>query len=311
MAGRKKAIYDVCQKYDIIICEDEPYYCLYTGEWIPKGVESEKSILAQRRLKAEKKDGPDGNQAFLDALPPSFLAFDTDGRVIRMDTFSKTSAPGSRLGWITTSPIFVERLTRATEASTQAPSGFATALTTKMVQQWGFDGYIRWLRGIKATYNMRKTWLCDTFQDIFHLEFDSGNDLFPERSRTITCYSKQCRSLWDEKRGLHGPALITFIPPTAGMFVFLGIHFSEHPDYHDLLRSGEDATLILTNKLWKALADNLVLFAPGWGFDAGGEHAIGGKGYGYYRLAFSVASYEEIRDGIYRFSQILNKFFRI
>lgn len=54
-----------------------------------------------------------------------------------------------------------------------------------------------------------------------------------------------------------------------------------------------------------------MLFAPGWGFDAGGEHAIGGKGYGYYRLAFSVASYEEIRDGIYRFSQILNKFFRI
>lgn len=42
------------------------------------------------------------------------------------------------------------------------------------------------------------------------------------------------------------------------MFVFLGIRFSEHPDYHDLLRSGEDATLILTNKLWKALADNLV-----------------------------------------------------
>lgn len=57
----------------------------YTGEWTPKGVESDMSILAQRRLKAEKKDGPDGNQAFLDALPPSFLAFDTDGRVIRMD----------------------------------------------------------------------------------------------------------------------------------------------------------------------------------------------------------------------------------
>nr|KIR46477.1 aromatic amino acid aminotransferase I [Cryptococcus bacillisporus CA1280] len=311
MAERKKAIYEVCQKYDVVICEDEPYYCLYTGEWTPKGVESDMSILAQRKLKAEKKDGPDGNQAFLDALPPSFLAFDTDGRVIRMDTFSKTSAPGSRLGWITTSPIFIERLTRATEASTQAPSGFATALTTRMIQQWGFDGYIRWLRGIKATYNMRKTWLCDTFQDVFHLEFDSGNDLFPERSRTVTCYSKQTRSLWDEKRGLRGPALITFIPPTAGMFVFLGIHFSEHPDYYDLLRRGEDATFILSKKLWEMLADNLVLFAPGWGFDAGGEHAIGGKGYGYYRLAFSVASYEEIRDGIYRFSQVLDKFFRI
>lgn len=42
------------------------------------------------------------------------------------------------------------------------------------------------------------------------------------------------------------------------MFVFLGIHFSEHPDYYELLRKGEDATLILTDKLWKELADNLV-----------------------------------------------------
>lgn len=43
-----------------------------------------------------------------------------------------------------------------------------------------------------------------------------------------------------------------------GMFVFLGIHFSEHPDYYDLLRRGEDATFILTKKLWEMLADNLV-----------------------------------------------------
>lgn len=71
---------------------------------------------------------------------------------------------------------------------------------------------------------MRKTWLCDTFQDVFHLEFDSGNDLFPERSRTVTCYSKQTKSLWDEKRGLRGPALITFIPPTGQLSRFNACH---------------------------------------------------------------------------------------
>ncbi|WVQ78293.1 hypothetical protein IAT38_000378 [Cryptococcus sp. DSM 104549] len=311
-AERKQEIYNVCSKYDVIICEDEPYYCLYTGEWTPKSATNDKSIVEQRQIDAEKKEGPEGNEAFIKALPPSFLAFDTDGRVIRMDTFSKTSAPGSRLGWITSSPLFIERLTRATEASTQAPSGFATALTTSMIQQWGFDGYIRWLRGIKATYNMRKTWLCDTFEDIFHLEFDSKNNLFPERSSTITCYSKQTpRSAWDEKRGARGQALITFIPPTAGMFVFLGVHFSEHPDFHHLEAKGKDATRILSQKLWEVLADNLVLFAPGWGFDAGGEHAIGGKGYGYYRLAFSIATYDETRQAIQQFSEVLHKFFRI
>ncbi|WVF72181.1 hypothetical protein IAT40_006993 [Kwoniella sp. CBS 6097] len=238
---RKKKIYEICSKFDVIICEDEPYYCL---------------------------------------------------------TFSKTSAPGSRLGWITANPLFIERLTRISEISTQAPSGFATAMTTVMLQQWGFDGYIRWLRGVKATYNMRKTWICDAFADTFHLKFDQTKSLFPTGTRTITCYSKQePRDRWDEK--------------PAGMFIFLGVHVSEHPDYDHLVRKGEDATQILVQKLWTNLADNLVLFAPGWYFDAGGEHAIGGNGYGYFRLSFSIATYEETYQAIERFAKVLDKFFQV
>jgi aromatic amino acid aminotransferase I len=30
--ARKKAVYAVCQNYDVIICEDEPYYCLVSGK---------------------------------------------------------------------------------------------------------------------------------------------------------------------------------------------------------------------------------------------------------------------------------------
>ncbi|WWD15932.1 hypothetical protein CI109_100356 [Kwoniella shandongensis] len=274
MAERKKQIYDIY----IIICEDEPYYCL--------GATYEKSIVAQRLEDAEKEEGAEGNEAFIKALPPSFLAFDTDGR-----TFSKTSAPGSRLGWITTSPLFIERLTRATEASTQAPSGFATALTTTMLQQWGFEGYIRWLRGIKATYKMRKTWLCDSLADEFDLEFDTHSALFPEKSRTITGYAKRASSAWDEKRGLKGPALITFIPPTEAVGSACG-------RLGEFFEPGDSA-------------DIQVLFAPGWGFDAGGDHAIGGNGFGYYRLAFSIATYEETRSAMKTFSKVLTKFFRL
>jgi len=57
----------------------------YTGEWTPKSHKSEKSILAQRAIDAEKKEGKEGNEAFVNALPPTYLRFDTDGRVIRMD----------------------------------------------------------------------------------------------------------------------------------------------------------------------------------------------------------------------------------
>ncbi|WRT67167.1 uncharacterized protein IL334_004133 [Kwoniella shivajii] len=254
MDDRKKKLYDICY---VIICEDEPYYCLRLAE-------------------AEKKEGSDGNAAFIKALPPSYLYFDTEGRVIRMDT----SAPGSRLGWITANPQFIERLTRISETSTQAPSGFATALTTTMLEKWGFEGYIRWLRGIKATYNMRKTWICDAFEDTFHLEFDQSKGLFPSGSKTITCYSKQPQSAWDEKKGLHGPGLVTFVPPTVSTCCY--------------------------NR-----ADVQVLFAPGWYFDGGGEHAIGGPGYGYFRLSFSIATYEETYKAVQTFSQVLDKFFQL
>jgi len=151
-------------------------------------------------------------------------------------------------------------------------------MTAKLLQQWGFDGYIRWLRGIKATYRMRKTWMCDTFDDFFHLEFDFGSNGVSTNSlvlpvlggRGVTCYSKLSGDKWDEKRGLtRGPALLSFIPPTAGMFIFLAVHFDQHPDYDALTRKGEDATRVLTMKLWQTLADDLVSRRCRWLLTAG------------------------------------------
>jgi hypothetical protein len=71
------------------------------------------------------------------------FSFDYQGRVVRLDTFSKvrhgfymsilpsgwtsiwqTIAPGSRLGWFTCNPLFAERLERQGETSFQAPCGF-------------------------------------------------------------------------------------------------------------------------------------------------------------------------------------------
>jgi aromatic amino acid aminotransferase I len=78
---------------------------------------------------------------------------------------------------------------------------------------------------------MRKTWICDAFEDTFHMEFDACEngvatnsmvlDIFGDKGRGVTCYAKQpegsVEAVWDEKRGLkskRGPALISFIPPT-------------------------------------------------------------------------------------------------
>ncbi|EKD02611.1 hypothetical protein A1Q2_03037 [Trichosporon asahii var. asahii CBS 8904] len=80
---RKKEVYAICQKYDVVIIEDDPYFTLHCGEYHPPG--KKLAPLVQRSIDEQKKEGKKGNQAFIDALPPSYLRFDTDGRVIRLD----------------------------------------------------------------------------------------------------------------------------------------------------------------------------------------------------------------------------------
>lgn len=178
-------------------------------------------------------------------------------------------------------------------------------MTMSMINKWTFDGYIRWLRGIKAHYRMRRDWICDAFHDNFHLEFDGSGvlEMFDGLGRGVTCY--------DKSRGEKPTPLVSFIPPTAGMFVWLAVHIDRHPDFAMLERKGEDATAVLMDKLWRLLADHLVLFAPGFAFDAHGAHAIGGKGTGYFRLAYSIVTYEQTRSAIETFAKVLNRFYRI
>ncbi len=98
---RKKAIYDICVKYDIIICEDDPYYFLYADPWVPQSAKGKQAAVRQVNM----ADDNNGMEKFLRALPPSFLKFDYQGRVIRLETFSKTIAPGSRLGFFVAHPM--------------------------------------------------------------------------------------------------------------------------------------------------------------------------------------------------------------
>ena len=107
---RRKAIYKLCCEYDIIIVEDDPYWYMQ----FPSAVEAEAHSrdlpvpMSKPAHELPKSSGYD----LLDSLVPSYLNIDVEGRVIRLDTFSKTIAPGCRMGWITTQPRFIAALTR-------------------------------------------------------------------------------------------------------------------------------------------------------------------------------------------------------
>lgn len=128
---RRKEIYALCSKYDVIIVEDDPYWYLQYPS--AANLESQaRGTPAPQSTPVHTFKRSSGYQ-FLDSLVPSYLNIDTDGRVVRLDTFSKTVAPGCRLGWITAQPAIIERIVRIAESSTQQPSGFVQAMIAELI----------------------------------------------------------------------------------------------------------------------------------------------------------------------------------
>ena len=75
---RRKEIYQLCCDYNLILLEDDPYYYLQ---------------FEDKNLR-----------------PPSFFSLDTEGRVLRFDSFSKILSSGIRLGFVTGPKPLIERL---------------------------------------------------------------------------------------------------------------------------------------------------------------------------------------------------------
>jgi len=181
-ATRRRALYAVCQKHNIFIIEDEPYYFLqmqpYTGPNAPD------------------VPPPASHAEFLKSLVPSFLSMDTDGRVMRLDSFSKVISPGSRIGWITASEQVIERYQKHADVSTQNPAGLSQLILFKLLDEhWGHDGYLDWLIFMRMEYTKRRDVILQACEKYLPREVVSWN------------------------------------PPMAGMFHWMQVEFKKHPDY--------------------------------------------------------------------------------
>ncbi|KAF4969341.1 hypothetical protein FSARC_3416 [Fusarium sarcochroum] len=148
---RRKQIYQVAEKHDLYIFEDDPYYFLQLED------------TASHNSSAATSD-PD---RYLDSLPTSYLSLDVSGRVLRMDSTSKILAPGLRAGWITASSVVVDKFISFSEVGALHPSGPTQVMLYKLLDQtWGHDGFIRWLMNLSAQYRRRRDILlaaCDKY----------------------------------------------------------------------------------------------------------------------------------------------------
>ncbi|KAM5534779.1 hypothetical protein V8D89_011495 [Ganoderma adspersum] len=288
---RKKAIYDICVEFDVIIVEDDPYYFLQMGEYAPK---------AGRAAHGEFSDP----NAWLASLVPSFVKVDYQGRVIRLDTFSKTIAPGARLGFFTCNPRFAERLERIGETTTQAPCGFGQSLITQLLTTWKFDGYARWLQGLAVEYATRRDLLIDALQDEFNLQVSVGTAGSWKNCVVYTASSKPRRGdAMSEKAALFAQSkpLFSLVPPTAGMFIWLKMLWENVPGF----KEGDEETLEV--QLWIKLAEAGVLVGPGRYFAHNEEQVSPVEG--HFRMSFSFSSEADFKKAAKILAEVVSEFF--
>ncbi|CEJ60440.1 hypothetical protein PMG11_09013 [Penicillium brasilianum] len=291
---RRHEIYALCQKYDVIIVEDDPYWNLqfpsaYEMEARYRGASTEATPY-NRSYNAE---GRSSGYAFLDSLVPSYLSIDTEGRVVRLDTFSKTIAPGSRLGWITAQPAVIERITRITEVTTQQPSGFvqsiiaqtiigeqlkengAFGLKKQDVHSWRMDGWVRWLEGLRGGYERRMNDMCTILEE--------NKFLFSEQSEVSP--SADHVNGWEVVDRVQ---MYDFVWPKGGMFAWVEIRFETHP-----LRA-KYSEQRLSKAFWIYLTKkpHLCLVAPGQIFAAGPKSVE--KEHRFIRVAFAPMNAEDV-----------------
>ncbi|OJA13379.1 hypothetical protein AZE42_07052 [Rhizopogon vesiculosus] len=178
---RRKKIYAIAQQWDLIIMEDDPYYFLQYD--IPQ-------------KDSTPADPDEFIRDFKSPLIPTFLSMDVDGRVLRIDTFSKVLAPGMRLGWITSNELFHQKLADYTDSSTMPPHAFGQMFVTEMLSEhgWKVEGYCLWLQSLRLDYQRRRDFLLEVFR----------------REVETTGYaSVNC--------------------PEGGMFVWIEVFFEKHP----------------------------------------------------------------------------------
>ncbi|XP_071848039.1 kynurenine/alpha-aminoadipate aminotransferase, mitochondrial-like [Apostichopus japonicus] len=119
---RRRDIYKICQDYNLLIIEDDPYYFLQFNK---------------PRL-------------------PSFQSMDVDGRVLRFDSFSKVLSAGIRVGFVSGPKALIYRIQLHMEASVLHSSAVSQMIIFKLLEKWGMDGFLAHSEKVAEFYQQRR-----------------------------------------------------------------------------------------------------------------------------------------------------------
>lgn len=127
---KRKGLYQLACKYDLIILEDNPY----------------------------------GDLRFAGTSIPSIKSMDTEHRVIYSGTFSKILAPGLRVGYVSAPKEIVSKITVCKQVSDVHTNIWAQAVCAKFLERTDMDTY---LEGLRAVYRRKCNLMADGIRQHF------------------------------------------------------------------------------------------------------------------------------------------------
>ncbi|MBK8257289.1 MAG: PLP-dependent aminotransferase family protein [Polyangiaceae bacterium] len=104
--------------------------------------------FAQRHNIPVLEDDPYGALRFEGSDTPSLAALDDRGVVIHLGTFSKTLAPGLRIGWVTAPAEILRGMTVAKQAADLHTATLAQRATAALLETFDYDGHLNVIRGV-------------------------------------------------------------------------------------------------------------------------------------------------------------------
>lgn len=158
--SKRKKIYELCCKHEVVILEDDPYGYLQLPKFDAANPLSNPYV---------DENGITLDSYYKDVLKPSYMTIDTQGRVLRLETFSKVGAPGLRLSFVAGNKFLIERLVNITLLTTRTASGISQALVNNLLYDLGtkyqkevnpkadiIDGWLNWCMKVAGQYTHRR-----------------------------------------------------------------------------------------------------------------------------------------------------------
>ena len=110
------------------------------------------------------EDNPYGELRFEGEIPPSIKSFDTEGRVIFLGTFSKTFAPGLRIGWVCAEEDILNKYILVKQGADLQASTISQRELDAFMEMYDLDAHVE---TIKKVYRKRRSLMLQTMKETF------------------------------------------------------------------------------------------------------------------------------------------------